>query len=85
MSVPTLPVSRATIPAFHRWVAAKSTTGSPARIPIASALRIFSTSPATVMSALEGMHPQFRQTPPRLSCSMQRVRFPSAASRMAAV
>ena len=36
------------------------------------------------MSAFDGMHPQFRQTPPSDSFSTSAVFLPSCASRMAA-
>jgi hypothetical protein len=84
ISVPTLVVSRSTIPAFQRCVAAKSMAGS-ALIPITPASRTRSTSPAAVISALLGMHPQFRHTPPSDSFSTHSTRLPSCARRMAAV
>ena len=73
------------MPAFHCCVAAKSISGVPTRIPIVPAWRIFSTRPAAEMSALDGMHPQLRHTPPTFSRSTSSVRTPSCPRRMAAV
>ncbi len=63
---------------------AMSTRVDSVRIPRSAAPRMSSTRFAAAMSAFDGMHPQFRQTPPSDSFSTSAVRLPSCASRMAA-
>ncbi len=83
-SEPTPPTSFFTTPSLKARSLATSTLGSETRMPRSAAPRISSTRLPTAMKALEGMHPQFRQTPPSESLSTSAVLLPSWASRMAA-
>ncbi len=83
-SWPTPPTSFFTTPSLKARSLATSTVGSPARIPRPAAARMSSTRFPAAMKALDGIHPQFRQTPPSDSLSTSAVFFPSCASRMAA-
>ena len=81
---PTPPVIFLTTSFLKARSLSMSTRGSPARMPRSPACRMSSTRLAAAMSALEGMHPQFRHTPPSSSRSTRAALFPSCASRMAA-
>ncbi len=83
-SVPTPPTSFFTTAFLNSRSFATSTLGGSARMPRSPAPRISSTRFAAAMSALEGMHPQLRQTPPSASFSTSAVFLPSCASRIAA-
>jgi hypothetical protein len=80
----TPPVSFFTIPFFHAWSRVLSTLTPVTVIPITSACRAFSTKFDAAISALEGMHPQFKHTPPQFSFSITNVFCFNCPSRIAA-
>ena len=57
---------------LSRWTSALGTFS-----PIASARSMWRTTSPTCSSAFVGMHPQFKQTPPTSSRSMQRTFLPN--------
>ena len=77
-------VSFLTMPSFHSCILETSTFRPSTSMPMWAALRTLWTRPEAAISALDGMQPQLRQTPPQYSFSTQRVLIPSWPSRMAA-
>ncbi len=65
-------------------MAPRSGVACPTSIPKRSAPRIMRNTSALRSSALVGMQPQFRQTPPNWAFSTRAVRKPSWLARMAA-
>ena len=61
------PVSRPTTESFHAPSAARSICGSPNEMPCSAISSVSATTFAACSSALDGMHPTFRQTPPSAS------------------
>ena len=80
---PTPDVSLLTMPAFHATRAPTSRPSNLALMPIRSACWILSTSLLAAISALLGMQPTLRHTPPRFSFSTMAVLRPSWAQRIA--
>ena len=80
-------VSWLTIPSFHSFALAKSSSGALTFTPILAKVSSASLSANAVCThALVGMHPTRRHVPPsRSSFSMQTVFAPSCAALMAAV
>ncbi len=77
-------LKRAATPRERDTTFSKSIVSGPADRPQASASRILWASSAVLSRAFDGMQPQFRHTPPSSSRSMQAVRSPSWAPRIAA-
>ncbi len=73
------------MPFFHACIFAASTVTPVTVTPmVAAPWRAFSTKLAAAMSAFDGMQPQLRHTPPRLSFSMTSVLSLSCAQRIPA-
>jgi hypothetical protein len=85
MRPPTPLVRRLTMPSFHVCSLPASTFTSATVMPIDSACRAWSARLAAWISALLGMQPQLRHTPPIDSRSTTSVFWPSWPSRMAAM
>ena len=78
-------VSRRTMPFFHCTILAMSTSRPCTVMPNACASRASWARSEAWISALDGMHPSLRQTPPRVASLSTRITsLPSWASRMAA-
>ncbi len=83
-SVLTPPTFALTTESVNAATPARSTSGAATLRPILSASRMWRVTSPTCSSALVGMQPQFRQTPPTSSRSMQTTFLPSCPSRIAA-
>ena len=80
------PVSFPTTPFFHSRTLSMSTCGSPNEIPASPSSCASVSTFATCSSALDGMQPTFRQTPPSVSPrSISATDSPRSAARNAAV
>src|SRR6266513_626966 len=85
-SVARPPVSRPTTPSFQARSRPRSILGGPNVTPFSLISRVSAITLAACKSALDGMQPTFRQTPPRAGSRSTSTTFlPRSAARNAAV
>src|SRR6478735_2155140 len=85
-SVARPPVSRPTTPSFQARSRPRSISGGPNETPFSLISRVSAITLAACKSALDGMQPTFRQTPPRAGSRSTSTTFlPRSAARNAAV
>ena len=86
LSRPSTPLrSLPTISSFQAMVRARSTPSRRAPIPRAPAVATVWAAAAARISALDGMQPRFRQTPPTASASIRVTSRPASPRRAAAL